>query len=156
MNKKGYYIYGGILMRKYILIIIFILCLIGASGCKKDKVFKFPKEDVQSVFVYSYNFESSNTTSNWAYEDFDMKDFLNYLENLSGKKIDNIDLEKLSGLFYGVELNATNPYDILFIGDYAITYEGEYYLIDGEEAKEICQSIIGDTKVKDNVSYILK
>lgn len=145
----------GLGMKKYIFIIVCILCLGTVSGCKKAKVFEFEKEDVQSLFVYTYNFTSNQTTSNWAYKEADMKDFLGYLENLSGTKIDTIDIESLSGPFYGVELNAENSYNILFAGDYAIMYKGEFYRIDGKEAVEMCQSIVGDTRINDHVLNIV-
>jgi hypothetical protein len=142
-------------MKKYILLIMCILCTGMVFGCSKDAIFEFQKEEVQSFSVYTYDFEKEETTSNWVYHDEDMAEFLSYLENLSGTKTDTLDTEKLSGFFFGVELNIEDPFLILFAGDYAITHDGEYYLIDGEEAERMCQSIVGDTKVYDNVSYIM-
>jgi len=86
----------------------------------KELVFKFPKEDIQSLFVYAYDFEGNTTTSNWVYEKEDMTDFTNYLKNLSGKKINNINPDNLSGLFYGVELSGGYPYTLLLAGEYAM------------------------------------
>lgn len=142
-------------MKKYILLILSILCIGIFSSCQRKTVFKFSTEEIQSLFVYTNNFKSGVTTTNWVYIKDDMKDFLYYLENVPGKKVNNIDTKNLTGQFYGVELNGEHPYYILFAGDYAITSAGEYYLIDGEKAEKMCQSIVGDTKVKEDVSYII-
>lgn len=121
----------------------------------KEPVFKFPEEDIQSLFVYAYDFEGNTTTSNWVYEKKDMTNFINYLKNLSGKKVNNINPDNLSGLFYGVELSGDYPYTLLLAGEYAINYEGEYFLIDKEESVKMCKSIIGDTQVYDSVYNIV-
>jgi hypothetical protein len=89
------------------------------------------------------------------YSEKDMADFLSYLENLTGTKVDTLDTSALSSHFYGVELNVDNPYTLLLIGDYAINYQGEYYKIDGEKAAKMCQSIVRDTRVGEGVSYLL-
>jgi hypothetical protein len=81
--------------------------------------------------------------------------FLDYLENLTGTRVDQPDTSAFRSPFYGVELNVDNPYTLLFISDYAINYQGEYYKIDGEKAEEMCQSIVRDTRVGEGVSYIL-
>jgi hypothetical protein len=96
-----------LLMKKYILAVLCILCIGIFSSCQKEKVFKFPKDDIQSLTVHINNFNSGVTTSKMVFENDDMKDFLSYLENLEGTKIDNIDTGKLSRQFYGVELHAT-------------------------------------------------
>jgi hypothetical protein len=124
-------------------------------GCSKEVIFDFQKDEVQSLSVYTYDFGIEETTNNWVYKEEDMEEFLSYLKNLTGIKKDSIELEKLSGLFYGVELNIADPFHVLFAGDYAITHDGEFYLIDGEEAERMCQLIIGDTRVYDNVFYIM-
>jgi hypothetical protein len=125
------------------------------SSCQREKVFKIPKDEIQSLTVQEHNFNSGTTNTKLVFENDDMKDFLSYLENLEGTKIDGIDTEKLSGLFYGVELYSKNPYTILFAGNYAITYKGEYYLIDGAKAEKMCQSIKGETKVSNDISNIV-
>jgi hypothetical protein len=125
------------------------------SSCQREKVFKFPKDDIQSLTVQEHNFNSGTTNTKLVFENDDMKDFLSYLENLEGTKIDGINTQKLSGLFYGVELNAKNPYTILFAGNYAITYKGQYYLIDGAKAERMCQSIKGELKVNNDISNIV-
>jgi hypothetical protein len=142
-------------MKKYRLLILCILCIGIFLGCQSETVFKFSKEEIQSLFVHTNNFKSGVTTTNWVYKKDDMKDFLYYLKNLPGKKVNNLDTKKLTGLFYGVELNGEHSYHILFAGDYVITSAGEYYLTDGEKAEKMCQSIVGDTKVKEDVSYIV-
>jgi hypothetical protein len=125
------------------------------SSCQNNIVFKFPKEEIQSLSVYTYDFSSGVTTTNWIYKKDDMQDFLYYFENIRGTRIESIDTENLRGPFFGIELHTKNPYYILFSGDCAITYDGEYYLIDGNEAEKMCQSIIGDTKVYNDVSHIV-
>ncbi|WP_432662967.1 immunoglobulin-like domain-containing protein [Wukongibacter baidiensis] len=142
-------------MKKYITIIMCILLFGIVYGYKKDKVFIFEQEDVQSLSVYTYNFDKEETTNNWVYQEQDMKGILNFLENLRGKRINSIDVNNLSGLFYGVQLHAGSSYYVLFAEDYAISYTGEYFRIDGEKAKKMCQSIVGDTKVNNQVSYIV-
>lgn len=144
-------------MKNKITLCIFSLCFIVIASCSKENkeaVFEFPKENIQSLSVYTYDTEHETTTSNRVYNNDDM-DFLNYLQNLSGKKIDSIDINKLSDNFYGVELNAELPYTILFVDDYAITYEDEYFVIDGKEAAKMCQSIKGDSNLYFDASYIL-
>ncbi|WP_313132280.1 hypothetical protein [Anaerocolumna sp.] len=47
-----------------------------------------------------------------------------------------------------------NPYTLLFAGEYAINYKGEYFLIDKEEAIKMCESIISNTKVYSTVNNI--
>ena len=121
----------------------------------RELVFKFPEEDIQSLFVYTYDFEGNTTTSNWVYEKEDMTDFVNYLKNLSGKKVSNINPDDLSGFFYGVELSGSYPYTLLSAGEYAINYEGEYFLIDKEDAVKMCNSIIRNTQVHDTVYNIV-
>lgn len=142
-------------MKKYILVILCVLSIGIFCSCQKEKVFKFPNEEIQSLKVYTNDFRNGTTIINSEYEKDSMKDFLGYLESLKGTRIDNIDIEKVSGLFYGVELNAKQTYSILFAGNYAITYTGEYYLIDGDKTEKMCNSIKGDTKVNNDVSYIV-
>lgn len=133
-----------------------------ASCSKKtnETVFEFPKENIQSLNVYTYDTEHETTTSNWVYKDEDMtsediKDFLDYLQNLSGKNIDTLDINSLSDNLHAVELNSDNPYTILFIDDYAITYEGDYFIIDGDKAAKMCQSIKGESNLYFDVSNIV-
>lgn len=142
-------------MKRYLLIFLAMLCIGMMFGCRKDVIFNLQKEEVQSLSVYTYDFGKEETTNNWVYKEEDMEEFLLYLKNLTGTKTDSLEIEKLSGLFYGVELNIADPFHILFAGNYAITHDGEYYLIDGEEAERMCQSIIGDTRVYDNVFYVM-
>ena len=112
-------------------------------------------EQVQSFSVYTYDTDKNTTTSNWVYTETDMNDFLDYLGNLPGTKVDKPDTTSFPDIFYGIELNVDNPYTLLIIGDYAINYKGEYYKIDGRKAKEMCQSIVSDTRVGEGVSYII-
>ena len=145
--------------KKLLLPFLTLICLLILPGCSKEKatdsVFSFPREQVQSFSVYTYDTTAKTTTSNWVYTETDMNDFLGYLDNLSGNKVDKSDTSTFPDTFYGIELNVDNPYTLLIIGDYAINYKGEYYRIDGQKAKEMCQSIIGDTRVGDGVSYIV-
>lgn len=145
---------------KRLLLLIFTLaCLLIIPGCSKEKiedqVFPFPRKKVQSFSVYTYDTVKNTTTNNWVYSEKDMKEFLDYLENLSGTKIDKPDTTAFQSPFYGVELNVDNPYTLLFIGDYAINYKGEYYKIDGRKAEEMCQSIVRETKVGEGMSFIM-
>lgn len=141
-------------MKKIILLLLSFLCLTVFSGCSREKVFIFPKEKVQSFSVYTYDTVSNTTTSNWVYLEEDMVNFLTYLDKLTGTKVDTLDTATLSSPFYGIELNVDNPYTLLFIGDYAITYDGAYYKIDSRKAQEMCRSIIGATDVHEGTSYI--
>lgn len=142
-------------MKKLFLITLSIIFLLTISGCSEVKVFEFPKDKVQSFNVYTYDTKSNTTTNNWVYQDKDMADFLDYLENLSGVKVDSFDTSALSSPFYGIELSVDNPYPLLIIGDYAINYEGQYYKINSKKAEEMCKFILGDTKVYDGLSYIM-
>ena len=110
---------------------------------------------MQSFTVYTYNADRNTTASNWVYTEKDMKAFLDYLEHLSGTKVDNPDTTAFPNTFYGIELNVDNPYTLLIIGDYAINYKGEYYKIDGKKAEEMCQSIVKDTREWEGMSYII-
>lgn len=146
---------------KKIFFFLVLACLLSFPGCSKEKVtdpvfvFSFPREKVQSFSVYTYDTDENTTTSNWVYTEKDMKNFLDYLENLSGTRVDTLDPTALPGSFYGIELNVDNPYTLLILGDYAINYKGEYYKINGQKAEEMCQSIVNDTRVGAGVSYIL-
>jgi hypothetical protein len=146
-------------MKNLLLIFLVLACLLLFLGCTTEKatdpVFSFPREKVQSFSVYTYDTDENTTTSNWVYTEKDMKNFLDYLENLSGTRVDTLDPTALPGSFYGIELNVDNPYTLLILGDYAINYKGEYYKINGQKAEEMCQSIVNDTRVGEGVSYIL-
>lgn len=142
-------------MKRIILLTLSLFLLLAASGCKREQVFTFPKDRVQSFSVYTYDAEQNTTTSNWVYTQEDMSAFLSYLENLPGSKVDTLDTALLGSPFYGIELNVDHPYTLLFIGDYAINYEGEYYKIDKEKAEKMCRSIVGDTRTSDGVTYIV-
>jgi hypothetical protein len=74
-------------MKKYILVVFCILCMTIFSSCQKEKVFKFPKDEIQSFTVQEHNFNSGTTNTKLVFENDDMKDFLSYLENLEGTKI---------------------------------------------------------------------
>ncbi|MDF2907128.1 MAG: hypothetical protein K0R34_2449 [Herbinix sp.] len=145
--------------KKLLLLFLALACLLAFPGCEEendnDPIFLFPREKVQSFSVYTYDFDTNTTTSNWVYTQKDMTAFLDYLENLTGTRVDQPDTSAFRSPFYGVELNVDNPYTLLFIGDYAINYNGEYYKIDGQKAAKMCQSIVRDTRVGDGVSYIL-
>lgn len=147
------------IMKNLLLIILVLACLLLFPGCTTDKatdpVFSFPREKVQSFSVYTYDTDENTTTSNWVYTEKDMRDFLDYLEKLSGTRVDELDPTALPSSFYGIELNVDNPYILLILGDYAINYKGEYYKIDGQKAVKMCQSIVNDTRVGEGVSYIL-
>jgi hypothetical protein len=143
---------------KIILLFLVLACLLVFSGCKKkeaDPVFSFPLEKVQSFSVYTYDTAENTTTSNWVYTEKDMKAFLDYLDNLSGTRVNKPDTTAFPSSFYGIELNVDNPYTLLILGDYAINYKGEYFKIDGKKAEEMCQSIVDDTRESEGVSYIL-
>ncbi len=145
---------------KLLPLILTLVCLLAFSGCSDDEddtatVFSFPREKVQSFSVYTYDTNKNTTTNNWVYTEKDMKAFLDYLENLSGTRVDKPDTSSFRSPFYGVELNVDNPYTLLIIGDYAINYKGEYYKIDGQKAEEMCQSIIRETRVGEGISYIM-
>jgi hypothetical protein len=55
-------------MKKYILAVLCILCIGIFSSCQKEKVFKFPKDDIQSLTVHINNFNSGVTTSKFVFE----------------------------------------------------------------------------------------
>ncbi len=147
------------IMKRTILLLLTLACLLSFPGCGKEKetdsVFTFPREKVQSFSVYTYDTGENTTTSNWVYTEKDMKNFLDYLDNLSGTRVDKLDTTSLPSSFYGIELNIDNPFTLLILGDYAINYKGEYYKIDGRKAKEMCQTIVDDTTKWEGVSYIL-
>jgi hypothetical protein len=125
------------------------------SGAIKDTLFEFPRENIQSIIVSTYDLEHEQTTSNMAFTQKDMEELLDYLEDLSGNKTDSINIQNLNGPFYGIELNADRSYKILFAGDYAINEKGEYFLIDSSEAVRMCESVVNRTTVSDQVSYIV-
>lgn len=138
--------------KKYVIILIFLLCIGIFSGCSKDKdtvILQFTKEEVQSITVYTYDFEKNNTISNWVYKRNEMEDLLNYLKGLTGVKKESLDTMDTGNLLYGIEYDDGNTYHhhILFAGDYAITDKGEYYLIDKYEAEKICKSIVANTRL---------
>jgi hypothetical protein len=142
-------------MKKIIFFMLCLLSLLAFSGCKRKQVFTFPMDRVQSFSVYTYDTEQNTTTSNWVYTQEDMSAFLSYLDNLSGSRVDIPDTALLGSPFYGIELNVDHPYTLLFIGDYAINYEGEYYKIDREKAEKMCRSIVGDTRTSEGINYIV-
>ena len=147
------------IMKSTFLFLLILIGMLAFSGCNKkkeiDPVFSFPRAKVQSFTVYTYNADRNTTASNWVYTEKDMKAFLDYLEHLSGTKVDNPDTTAFPNTFYGIELNVDNPYTLLIIGDYAINYKGEYYKIDGKKAEEMCQSIVKDTREWEGMSYII-
>jgi hypothetical protein len=146
------------IIRKLLLLILILACLLLVSGCReesKETVFSFPREKVQSLSVYTYDMDENTTTNNWVYTEKDVTPVLDYLESLAGTRVDKPDPSAFQSPFYGIELNVDNPYTLLIIGDYAINYKGEYYKIDGRKAEELCRSVVRDTRVGDGLSYIL-
>lgn len=132
---------------------IFLLCIGSVSGCSKDTILKFTKKEVESISVNTYDFENKKTTTNWVYKKGEMEDLLYYLESLSGVKTESLNITDIDTLLYGIELNAGNSVHVLFAGDYAITDNGEYYLIDKAETEKVCKSIDDNTRVT-NLTYL--
>ena len=75
----------------------------------------------------------------------DLETVAEYFDSLEGEKLSEIPSSDYSDLMHGVEINEkdTEGYKILLISNnYAITKNGEYYRIDGDEAKKIYNSLI--------------
>ena len=135
------------------ILIVFIFCIGIFSGCSKGTpILQFTKEEVQSITVNTYDLENGETTINWVYKKSEMEDFLNYLEGLSGVKTKFLSIKDTVNPIYGIDLDIgiANRH-ILFVGNYAITDKGEYYLIDNGEAEKIYKSIIANTRVINSI-----
>ena len=135
------------------ILIVFIFCIGILSGCSKGTpILQFTKEEVQSITVNTYDLENGETTINWVYNKSEMEDFLNYFEGLSGVKTEFSSIKDTVNPIYGIDLDIGNTYrHILFVGNYAITDKGEYYLIDKGEAEKIYKSIIANTRVINSI-----
>jgi hypothetical protein len=133
---------------------MFLICSASSfSVCSKDSIIlQLTKEEVQSISVYTYDLGNNKTTINWVYKKSQMEDLLNYLQGLSGFKTESINTADTVNPLYGIKILAGNKYqNILFVGDYAITDKGEYYLIDKEEAEKIFKSTVANTRVNNSI-----
>jgi hypothetical protein len=144
---------GGDCIKTHVIIII-LLCFGILSSCSKDSILQFTEEDVQSVHLYTYDYENNETTDNWVYNKNELKDSLKYLKRLSGVKKDDINTIDMGNILYGIEIYAKDTHCILIAGNYAITDKGEYYLIEKKDIEKICKSIVGKTTVRNGINYI--
>ncbi len=88
----------------------------------------------------------------------DLETVAEYFDSLEGEKLSEIPSSGYSDLMYGVEINEkdTEGYIMLLISNnYAITKNGEYYRIDGDEAKKNCTSLKDSLNPLDSIVGIV-
>lgn len=141
-------------MKKVFLIIVIIYIVGMAVGCSKSTIVDFERETFQSISVWTYNFKEGTSVDNWVYRKADTEEILDYLINLKGSPVKEVDLVNSSEVAYGVMIMADEDIKLTFIDEYVVTSDGQYYKIDFEEVQEQLVSIENNTREFDFI-YML-
>ncbi len=121
-----------------------LVMLTACSGGKSEQILEIGTNEVESIIVYTYDLSVNSMERHWVYRGEDLETVAEYFDSLEGEKLSEIPSSDYSDLMYGVEINEkdTEGYKMLLISNnYAITKNGEYYRIDGDEVRKICTSL---------------
>ncbi len=133
--------------------IIFIL-----ASCVMDNeedIIMVDRLTTESVIVSTYDFASNTTSRHWAYRGEELNVITDYLANLEGSPVIDVPPEDLGTVMYGVEVNGDDYRYLLIAQDYAITTEGNYYLIDGDRAIREFSSLSDSLRSLDSIDYLV-
>jgi len=138
--------------------IYLLLILTACSGGKSDQILEIGTNEVESIVVYTYDFSANSMERHWVYRGEELETVVEYFNSLEGEKLSEIPSSGYSDVMYGVEINEKDSegYKMLLISNnYAITKNGEYYRIDGDEAKKICTSLNDSLNPLDSIVGIV-
>ncbi len=123
---------------KFIMGLILILVL---TGCNKTELLQLDFSTIESISIDQYNFQETITKSKWAYKEEDINELISYLESLKGNLVEEPELDAPNTIAYGVTLNTVPTEYILFIRDYVVLSNGEYYEIGNQKIEDIFNEI---------------
>lgn len=135
------------------LCICVFICGIAFSACESRKIFRLKDDEITSLTVIEYDFETEEKTSYWAFENDELEIFVNDLEKIKGSKIDEIGNTDVSKIYaFGLNSIIEEPY--LLCDNYLITSDGTYYELDDDKLSEMCQLVSSNKKEYDDLYFI--
>jgi hypothetical protein len=134
---------------------VIIFTLASCVADNEEDIIIVDRLTIESVIVSTYDITSNTTSRHWAYRGEELDVIADYLANLKGSPVNEVPPEELGTIMYGVEVNDGEYKYLLIAQDYAITTEGNYYLIDGDRAVREFDSLSDSLRSLDSIDYLV-
>ena len=156
-NLNVYNVTGGIRKVACILFVCNVI-IFSLSSCVEDneeEIIMVDRLTIESVIVSTYDLTSNSVSRHWAYRGEELDVITDYLSHLEGTPVNEVPPEGLGTIMYGIEVNDGNYKYLLIAQDYAITTDGNYYLIDGNRAVSELSSLSDSLQSLDSIDYLV-